>query len=397
VLVPNREPFVYVRLRSNPSEVIEAYNDKISPSYKLPVLLKRENNRYIVFSRDDNRYQNWEDENPFLPRHGDTHSFDKDGGNVGSDPVFVYPYQFMPSLVSPFGSAGAENLYIFPTTIHYNGDWKYVGNTGTASLVQYNPTSGSCILLISLDGLTGNPNVQTTVGTYIPISATGTADIVSYLPSGEPRYLPLTAVRLVSGTTSIGWNNLYDVRQFLSSTPTGTSGGGVSDHNDLTGLQGGGVGSYFHLSENQYNIFISGSVLGDTLFQVDGDLAVVTGATVPYLVTKSMQISQWYIYCGNPGTTGSTIYDVNLNGTSIFTTQANRPELLWNDPNGWAVSGVPDFTNFVAGDVLTLDIDQVALGSDALVGVGQVTGIGSGGGSSTIPPSLYVLMNKNFR
>ena len=117
VTVPNRPSFVYVRLRSNLSELVQAYNDKVTPAYKLPVLLKREGNRYVVAGRDGTRYTDWK-EDPFLPRHAPSHVFDKDGGNVGGDPVWVYPYQFMPSLVAPFGKYGAENGFIFPYTVN---------------------------------------------------------------------------------------------------------------------------------------------------------------------------------------------------------------------------------------------------------------------------------------
>lgn len=394
VLVPNREPFVYVRLRSNPSEIVQAFNDKVSPSYKLPVLLKRDGNRYIVFSRDTQRYNDWEDENPFLPRHGDTHSFDKDGQHIGSDPVFVYPYQFMPSLVSPFGQFGAENVFIFPIPIVNTTGWKYTGNTGTRSLTQYNPASGSTILLISLDTVTGNPYILSTTGTYIPESVTGVAQIIPYLPNTQTtRYLPLSAVRLVSGTSSISWNNIYDVRQFISPASTGTSG---IAHNDLAGLQGGSTGSYFHLTQSEHSGLVgglptalhshSGTSGGDVIFEADGHIAVITGSSLPFLVTKPMTIHDWYIYLEYKGlASGTTIVDVNLirTGTynTLFPTQANRPMLNWNDSDGWAKAGAAGILNFLEGDILSPDIDQIATGAYGLVIVGKVDGAGT-------PPSL---------
>ena len=39
VQVPNRNGYVYVRLRDNNSELVQAYNDKVSPKYNLPVLV----------------------------------------------------------------------------------------------------------------------------------------------------------------------------------------------------------------------------------------------------------------------------------------------------------------------------------------------------------------------
>jgi len=52
----------------------------------------------------------------------------------------------------------------------------------------------------------------------------------------------------------------------------------------------------------------------------------------------------------------SIIVDVNLNGTTIFTTQANRPTIL---AAGFTDTSIPDVTSVVAGDYLTIDIDQV--------------------------------------
>lgn len=60
------------------------------------------------------------------------------------------------------------------------------------------------------------------------------------------------------------------------------------------------------------------------------------------------------------GQTGGTsdIVDVNKNGTTIFTTQANRPTLLLGD-TGMFTRGVPDVTAINAGDILSFDVDQI--------------------------------------
>jgi len=154
--VPNRPQFVYVRLFSNLSEVVQAYNDRVFPGWGLPVLVRWNKSRYEVIGRDGRRYSDWKQENPLLPKHGDTHSMDKDGSRFGNDPVWVYPYQIMPALVSPFNIAGIRNAYVHPYLLNYQGDWKYLGNTGTPDLVQYNPTSGSSLVLITLDANSGD-------------------------------------------------------------------------------------------------------------------------------------------------------------------------------------------------------------------------------------------------
>ena len=56
-------------------------------------------------------------------------------------------------------------------------------------------------------------------------------------------------------------------------------------------------------------------------------------------------------------TGASLIFDINKNGTTLFTTQANRPTI--------AAAGVsasvtlPNVTTLAAGDVITVDCDQV--------------------------------------
>jgi len=57
--------------------------------------------------------------------------------------------------------------------------------------------------------------------------------------------------------------------------------------------------------------------------------------------------------------TGATlIVDINKNGTTIFTTQANRPTVAVS-ATAAALAGQPDVTTFAAGDLLSIDIDQI--------------------------------------
>jgi hypothetical protein len=71
------------------------------------------------------------------------------------------------------------------------------------------------------------------------------------------------------------------------------------------------------------------------------------------------------------GPTGAAlIADVNKNGTTIFSTQGNRPTIA----DGATVSSttLPDVTSVAAGDYLSLDVDQIGsgvAGSNLLVSV----------------------------
>lgn len=70
---------------------------------------------------------------------------------------------------------------------------------------------------------------------------------------------------------------------------------------------------------------------------------------------------------GTPSTGASVIVDVNLDGTTIFTTQGNRPTVA---AATYTATGTPDVTAIPDGSYLTVDIDQIGsgvAGADLLV------------------------------
>lgn len=71
-------------------------------------------------------------------------------------------------------------------------------------------------------------------------------------------------------------------------------------------------------------------------------------------------------------TGASAIFDVNKNGTTVFTTQGNRPTIL-AAATASAAATVPDVTAFAAGDVITIDCDQIGSGTAGTDGVVAVT------------------------
>jgi hypothetical protein len=68
-------------------------------------------------------------------------------------------------------------------------------------------------------------------------------------------------------------------------------------------------------------------------------------------------IDKVYISVDTPPTGAAIIVDVNKNGVSIFTNQANRPQIAAGNNTG--ESGTPDVTALVLNDCLTFDIDQI--------------------------------------
>lgn len=114
------------------------------------------------------------------------------------------------------------------------------------------------------------------------------------------------------------------------------------------------------------NLSVSGGGAGDIVFNIDGGLAVCAAAGGAFIVTKTMSISAVYIYAEDKGSSGSTIVDVNINGTTAFTTQANRPTLAYDSEDDVIKSATPNVTALTENDVVTIDIDQAATGANCL-------------------------------
>lgn len=233
--VPQRPGYVYARVRSNLNEVVQVWNDKVSPVYDLPVLLVRDPNnasRYKIEGRDTGRYDNWGTTSSYLPRHGNQHSFNPENGG-GGDVTWVYGRQFMPLALYPSGSHGANNALLGQSAYYYGNSWRYAGGTGTSDLLVYKPTGAwARMVLIALDP-DGNPKLS--AGSYFAASITGQAAVMPYVPLPGTTDLPIGAARLVSGTSVILWDNLYDLRPLMIagySTATGTSSSGHTIQDD---------------------------------------------------------------------------------------------------------------------------------------------------------------------
>lgn len=230
VQVPSRPSYVYVQLRDNQNELVQAYNDQVSATYGLPVLVKWQRNKYIVVGRDSIRYSYWGSNNPYIPLHGSTHSFSRNP-NEGTDIAFIYSQQFMPLLAMPSGTLNnGSSLIINPyLRLRQDGTWSYDGSTGTINFSAYNPTSGAfaVMALVYLDTTLNQFGVLVNSGSYFPNYLTGTSQIANYLPQvTNPNFIPIAAVRLLTGTNLVTWDNLYDARQFIQYRITGSGGGG---------------------------------------------------------------------------------------------------------------------------------------------------------------------------
>lgn len=132
----------------------------------------------------------------------------------------------------------------------------------------------------------------------------------------------------------------------------------IVDANGLTASGGSGGGSGGS-GENVdfYSWAANGPYIVDT--EVDGRQPVMrTGTIAAVWMTRQ-----------TPGTGGSTILDLNRaplgtpTGSSLYTTQANRPTIAYNDADYRVVATLPDVTSVVIGDELWPDTDQIEDGT----------------------------------
>ena len=93
------------------------------------------------------------------------------------------------------------------------------------------------------------------------------------------------------------------------------------------------------------------------VFCIPGDLSTGTNVAPSVPADEALTIDKVYVYARTAPTGASIIVDVNKNGTTIFTTQGNRPEIAIGGNTD--ESGTPDVTALAKNDRVDVDIDQV--------------------------------------
>jgi hypothetical protein len=103
---------------------------------------------------------------------------------------------------------------------------------------------------------------------------------------------------------------------------------------------------------------------GKTLvFTVAGTVSAGAGGLrIPNATGSALTIRAVQASVGTAPTGASLIVDVNKNGTTIFTTQANRPTIAAAGNTSGKVTNM-DVTSLADGDYLTVDVDQVGSGT----------------------------------
>lgn len=144
--------------------------------------------------------------------------------------------------------------------------------------------------------------------------------------------------------------DLYEKIRRLQLTPPGV----YLDHQELSGRESVLAHEQYLLIED----YLPGGSSGNGVmpYTIPDMLMVETGHArfeIPYDHT----LLSVYVQIDTAPTGASAIFDVHRNGTTIFTTQANRPTVAAGTNN--ATSGAIDLPDGVVGDYYTVDVDQV--------------------------------------
>lgn len=212
--VSGRPDYIWVRLRGNTSEAVKAYNGDsgVGPHWDLPILVFRDEvhpNIWKVYGKDDRVYQSWGGAS-YIQQHGYTHSFGG-SGSIGNDVAWIYKRQWMPLLPHP-NSTGTMSIYIEPG-FYFTGDqYQYWPGSGTADLTSNKPTGAfnGNFVTVYLDSDTDTlaylkgPELNVYAPPFDP------GEHIGVPPLGTST--PIAAVWLVTGTTDIGWFDIYDLR-----------------------------------------------------------------------------------------------------------------------------------------------------------------------------------------
>lgn len=115
----------------------------------------------------------------------------------------------------------------------------------------------------------------------------------------------------------------------------------------------------------------SGGTRRDTpRFVLNGKPRVATGIDGAFIVPQAGTITSITLWRRTAGTSGSTTVDVNKNGTTVFTTQANRPTVAFSaGANAINRRTNMDVTAVAQNDRIEVDIDAVEGGNPLDVAV----------------------------
>lgn len=145
---------------------------------------------------------------PDIAPHHETHELNNDNG--GDDVVWVNQQQIINLLCLP---AVPEDMTVVvnPGQYGHKDGFAYYTGATTADLSSYKPSSPTQGKFVALSVDVETNALQYTEGDTFGIISTP-ANIWQYIPEMPDGSVPVAAILLVSTTTSLGWDQIYDIR-----------------------------------------------------------------------------------------------------------------------------------------------------------------------------------------
>ena len=261
IVVNGRPDFVWCRIAGNTSQQVRAFNQHaggVAHHWDLPIIIVQEPTNpdvWKVTGRDIRKYETWGAggsqpySSPYLAQHGNDHSFSSQAG-MGADPVWVFKRQFMPLLPHPHPT-GSMSLDIGSDFYYFGGQYRWFASTGTVSFTPYLPTGANNgrFVTVYIEGETGNPNylIGPEINALVPPISAGDYILIPDTNQG----VAVAAVFLLTGTSRIGWGEIFDLRYPHVPVPTGPGATrfavGVP-----TSLGNGTTGAYWIVPDSEY-------------------------------------------------------------------------------------------------------------------------------------------------
>lgn len=172
------------------------------------------------------------------------------------------------------------------------------------------------------------------------------------MPAFRRRHDPAKISNLVEGRFPLRLIRLCLVELWAALESAGiVDGGGTVVVGGGSGSGGGSGGGGSSLDTQPHEWVANGPYRVDT--EVDG------GWRVP----RDMSITSIGLWRGVAGTSGTTVLDVNRNGSSLYATQANRPKVYAAaGDNATQACPLPDVVTLAEGDWITVDTDEQEAG-----------------------------------
>jgi hypothetical protein len=155
----------------------------------------------------------------------------------------------------------------------------------------------------------------------------------------------------LTAVTSVGADDLFVV------LPNGGAEARKIDASDFAATSSN-TGLMLAADKSKLDAIESGAKKDKTIvpYSMTGTISVGAG-TCRFYVDETWTISSVRASVGTAPTGAALIVDVNKNGTTIFTTQSNRPQIAVSTNTD--VADAIEVSSLASGDYLTVDIDQV--------------------------------------